>query len=341
MWRKTGKKGIVLVAVLLMASLLFASASAEGWEGELSIKLQSGLGDAKDEIEAGLDGHEFGLITGTEKTAVAVDECVIDMGEDSHSVLEILMNLPEEMPVLSKELEDLASFSTADVKAESNIYNSLFTESKFHKLSAEDTVNILSGRAFREIMSWLADWDGFVESTEAADDFEGSITFFQVEEKYLMVLDFTACGVDYLVSAEYDGFSFTVSAYADTGVTDWDDAKEAIAAGSSENGRGIKVFAMIFEEKTESENYVEIAKYTGKDNNRLEMSCYQSADDSESRDIEIAAVRNDKKCIKVKGTIEAAEADLSGAVSPEAAAGSLDAAAFESVIKCLQVIFGE
>ena len=341
MWRKMGKMGIALFAVLVMVCCLAASASGEGWEGELSIKLQSGLGDVKDEIQAGLEDHEISLIAGNEKTAIAVDDCVIDLGEDSHSVMEILMNLPEEMPALSKELEDKASFSTADVKAESNIYNSLFTESKFHKLSAAEMVDILTGRAFREIMSWLADWDGFVESTKAADDFEGSITFFQVEEKYLMVLDFTACGVDYLVSAEYDGFSFTVSAYADTGVTDWDDAKEAIAAGSSENGRGIKVFAMIFEDKTDSENYVEIARYTGKDNNRLEMSCYASADDNESRDIEITAVRNDKKCIKVKGTVEAAEEDLSAAISPENAAGSMDASTYEAVIKCLQVIFGE
>ena len=341
MWRKMGKKGIALVAVLVMVCCLAASASGEGWEGELSIKLQSGIGDVKDEIQAGLEGHEISLIAGNEKTAIAVDDCVIDLGEDSHSVMGILMNLPEEMPVLSKELEDKASFSTADVKAESNIYSSLFTESKFHKLTAAEMVDILSGRAFREIMSWIADWDGFTESTEAADDYEGSITFFQVEEKYLMVLDFTACGVDYLVSAEYDGFSFTVSAYADTGVTDWDDAKEAIAAGNSENGRGIKVFAMIFEDKTDSENYVEIARYTGKDNNRLEMSCYQSTDDNESKDIEITAVRNDKKCIKVKGTVEAAEEDLSSAISPETAAGSMDASTYEAVIKCLQVIFGE
>lgn len=341
MWRKKAKMGIVLVAVLFLVSVLPAFASGEGWEGELSIKLQSGLGDAKDEIQAGLDDHDISLITGTEKTAVSVDECVIDLGEGCHSVLEILMNLPEEMPALSRELEDKAAFSTADIKAESNIYNSLFTESKFSKLSAEDTVNILSSRAFREIMSGIADWDEFAESTEGADDFDGSITFFQVEEKYLMVLDFTACGKDYLVSAEYDGFSFTVSAFADTNVTDWDDSKEAITAGNSENGLGIKVFAMIFDDKTESENYVEIAKYTGGNNNRLELSNYQSAGDNESKDIEISAVRNDKKCIKLKATLETGETDLSSAVSVETAAGSIESSTYQSVIKCLQVICGE
>ncbi|MCR5565458.1 MAG: hypothetical protein K6F61_01295 [Clostridiales bacterium] len=337
MWTKMMKMCVALVAVLFLASVLSAPAFAEGWEGELEIKPQSGLGDVKDEIKDSLDGHDFSLIIGTEKTAVTVDGCKIDLGEGCHSVLKVLMDLPREMPALSDELLDKASLSTSDVKAESNIYSSLFTESKYRKFSSsEDTIDILSSRALREVISGITDWDQFTASI--TDSFEGDITFFQVEEKYLIMLDFSTGGYDYLVKAGYDGFSFSVTAYADVNVTDWDDTADKILAGESETGRGINAFTMIYDDKTENENYLEIDRYAGGESSRLELSDHQTSD---SRDLEIVAVYNEKKALKLETEIEASETDLSDAVSPESAMNSLDPAVGQSLIKCIQVICGE
>ena len=334
---KMKNKGFILVAMLLLVSVFVASASGEAWGGEITAKFQDGLGEDKEEIRDGLEDHDLGLIIGTEKAALSVDDCRIDLGESSLSVLGILMNLSREMPVLSDELKDKAGVSTTDIQPENNVYSSLFTESKYRRLSSEEMADILSCRAFRETVNGIAD----VESVTSAADYEGSITFFQAEEKYLIMLDFTAGGNDYLVTAENDGFSFSVSVFTDTNVTDWDDTRENILAGSSENGRGIKAFSMIFDEKTESENYLEIARYAEQNSSRLELSYYQSADDTESSEIEIVAVRNEKKALKLTATLEAVEADLSGAVMWESARDTLDPSVSQPLEKCLQVICGE
>ena len=336
MRNKLSRIGAVLIAMLLV-SVSFASAFAGEWEGELAVKPQDGLGDLKDEISDGLEDHELTLIVGTEKTAVSVDGSKIDLGEDCHSVLAILMNLSAESASMSDEMEEKASFSTAEVKPESNIYSSLFTESKFRKLSAAELTEILSCRAFRIIVSEIADLDQLT----AADDLEGNITFFQAEGKYLMILDFTSGGNDYLVRAEDDSFSVSISAFTDTGVTDWDDAKENILQGKSESGRGINVFAMIFDDKVEIENYLEIAKYSGQDSTRLELSHDQSTDEPEECDLEVVAVRGEEKLMKIKTTLETAEADFDGAVLWESAMDSVDPATYEVLKNIMQVIFGE
>ena len=336
MRNKLSRIGVVLIAMLL-ASVSFASAFAGEWEGELAVKPQDGLGDLKDEISDGLEDHELTLIVGSEKTAVSVDGSKIDLGEDIHSVLAVLMNLPEVMTDLSDELKNKASLATEGIKPESNIYSSLFTESQFRKLSSADLADILSCRAFREVMGGIADPD----QISAAEDFEGNITFFHADDKYLIILDFTFGGYDYLVNAEYDGFSVSVSAYTDTGVTDWDDTKASIIDGKSDSGRGINVFSMLFGDKIETENYLEIAKYTGQSNTRLELSHDQSASDPEECDLEIVVVRNEEKCMKIQTTLEAAEADLSDAVSWESAVGSVEPATYEALKNCMQVILGE
>lgn len=337
MRNKMTKIGAALIAILLLASVAFASAFAENWEGELTVKLQDGLGAAKDEIADGLEDHDLSFMIGSETTVLSVDGCKMDLGENCHSVLAILMNLPEEMASLSDEIKEKASFTTAEIKPESNIYSSLFTESRFRKLSSDDLSDILSCRALREVVSGIADPDQFTD----ADGFEGNITFFQAEDKYLMLLDFTSAGYDYLVSAEYDGFSVSVSAYTDTGVTDWDDTRQSIIDGESGNGSGISVFSMLFGDKTEIENYLEIAKYTGQSNTRLELSYDRSMSDPEECDLEIVVVRNDEKCMKIQTTLEVAETDLNDAVPWESAVGSVEPAAFESLKKCMQVIIGE
>ena len=337
MRNKMTKIGAALIAILLLASVAFASAFAENREGELTVKLQDGLGAAKDEIADGLEDHDLIFMVGSETTALSVDGCKMDLGESCHSVLAVLMNLHEEMAALSDEIKDKASFATAEIKPESNIYSSLFTESRFRKLSPDELSEILSCRALREVVSGIADPEQFT----AADGFEGNITFFQAEEKYLMRLDFTSGGNDYLVSAEYDGFSVSVSIYTDTGVTDWDDTRQSIIDGESGNGSGISIFSMLFGDKTEIENYLEIAKYTGQSNTRLELSYDQSMSDPEECDLEFVVVRNEEKCMKIQATLETAETDLSDAVPWESAVGSVEPAAYESLKKCMQVIFGE
>ena len=98
---------------------------------------------------------------------------------------------------------------------------------------------------------------------------------------------------------------------------------------------------MIFDEKNEVENYIEISKYYGQDSTRLELTHDQSTKDTEECDLEIVAVRNEEKYLKIQATLEAADADLSGAVAWDAAAGSVDPAAYEVLKKCMQVIIGE
>lgn len=202
----------------------------------------------------------------------------------------------------------------------SDIYNSMFTTSRFLELDGEAVGAML---ALPEISALLpmtgyaaSDW---VTAAQASGSSHAEITVYQANSAVYCVLDITVEGMPCAyISYMQDAYGLTLLSAVDTQpVTDWDETLLKIDRGQSDTGRRADAFVIYFDDDLGRETYLEYAVTSMGKTQSCEVS-FEGGEVGELSGLNVVIRRDGTQLIQLDFTIAVDEnAALQGVPAPE------------------------
>ena len=327
------RKAVCFLLILMVLSFAFSAFADCQGIAYVSVKsaMKDALGDdVADRVSGSLDDADLTVQLSDSGACLSVNGVSVQLKDTTAAALNASLQI-DQWSSWIEELQARLDMNTAGIELRNDVYSSLFTQSRYVVSDKTGTVALLEN----ELVRWLFSIAGEDLTTLEANLPEAEcseLSYFQNDINYLMQLDMTVDGEDYLIRVMHDAVGFTASLYIDTSVTDWDAAISAIEDGVS--GHGVVSFLLADEEET----YFEITSLNGESEQTWEITKPVSANDE--ADMDYLLRRNGKKYLDVEILFVPVNAvDVSG-MTLESASLLMDTDLADAVKTVLETVEG-